>query len=70
MPLVSFANRDMVTEPFTVGELIKILSEFPKEDELRFMGERDEEVFFRFKYRGEHLLTMELREANPDIPGA
>jgi len=62
MPLSSFSDRDMMEEPFTVGELVKILSEFPQDDALHLIGEDGELVFFRFKYRGEKTLTMELRD--------
>ena len=60
MPLSSFGDRDMKTEPFTCGELADILSEFPRARELRFVG-MDGEIFFtRFKSRGENVETMEL----------
>lgn len=58
----SFSDRDTLKEPFTIGELVKILSEYPQGDQLRFNGEDGELIFFRFKQRGETLLTMELRD--------
>jgi hypothetical protein len=58
----SFSGRDMLEQPFTVGELVKLLSEYPQDDTFHFVGEDDELVFFRFKYRGEKTLTMELRD--------
>ena len=50
----------MKDEPFTIGELIDILSEFDREKELRFIGANGEIFFHRFKQRGENLETMEL----------
>jgi hypothetical protein len=62
--LVSFSNRDMKSEPFTIGELIDILSAFPKDHHLRFSGMNGELLFHRFKQRGEKLQTIEF-----DDPG-
>lgn len=64
MPLVSFADRDMDKSPFTIGEFIDILSEFDRSDELRFSGLSGELFFYRFKRRGESLMTIEF-----DDPG-
>lgn len=64
MPLSSFHNRDMDKEPFTVGEFVKYLSEYPPDHELRFVGFNDQLYFHRFKYRGDKLLTIEF-----DDPG-
>lgn len=58
--LVSYHDRDMDKEPWTIGELIKILSEFPKDHELRFVGFQGEIFFHRFKQRGEKLTTIEF----------
>ena len=65
MPVTSFHNRDMRSEPLRVRELIEYLSEYPQGDELRFMGPNSELFFFRFKRRGEQLLTIELEEGPP-----
>lgn len=50
----------MNAKPFTIGEFVGYLKEFPQDHELRFMGEDDEIVFFRFKQRGEKLQTIEF----------
>lgn len=60
MPLISFHDRDMLKEPFTVGELARYLSEYDPNLELRLMGSEGELIFNRFKGRGENLLTMEF----------
>lgn len=60
MPLVSFSGRDMDANPLTIGEFIELLSEFPKEHELRFMGANGEIFFHRFKQRDVNLQTIEF----------
>lgn len=60
--LVSFSGRDMEKEPFTVGELVEILKEFPQDHDLRFIGMNGELFFVRFKQRGEKLQTIEFSE--------
>lgn len=64
MPLVSFHNRDLDKDPFTIGEFIDILSEFDSNHELRFIGMSGELFFNRFKQRGANLTTIEF-----DDPG-
>ena len=62
--LVRYAHRDMHANPWTIGELIEILAEFPKDYHLRFTGMCGELFFNRFKQRGEKVMTIEL-----DDPG-
>ena len=62
--LVSYADRDMDANPWTIGELVEILADFPQDYELRFMGMCGELFFHRFKQRGEKLMTIEF-----DDPG-
>ncbi len=66
MPLSSFHNRDMDESPFTIGEFVAYLSEFPQHHELRFMGMDGELFFSRFKQRGETLETIEFYEPAHD----
>ena len=65
MALVSFVDRDMDKDPFTIGEFIEILSEYDPTDELRFNGMCGELFFHRFKSRGDRLMTIEFDD--PDF---
>ena len=60
MPLSSCSDRDMKSDPFTMGELIEILSEFPKDREIRFSGMNGELLFNKFKTRDKNVEFMEL----------
>jgi hypothetical protein len=63
--LSSYHNCDMDKDPWTIGELVEILSDFDQKDELRFVGWSGELFFHRFKRRGEKLMTIEF-----DDPGS
>ena len=58
------ANRWTRVALITIGELVEILTDFPQNYELRFMGMCGELFFNRFKQRGEKLMTIEF-----DDPG-
>jgi hypothetical protein len=62
--LSSYHDRDMDKEPWTISELAKILSDFPQDYELRFVGFQGEIFFHRFKQRGEKLMTIEFDDPN------